>query len=119
MESYGALSAVGGDRDKGKRPLMAQAAENGADHVMLTSDNSRGEDPHNIIEDMLTGLSESSQVLVEVNREQAIRQVAMKAEPGDLILLAGKGHETYQEVKGIKYDYDERQLAYALTEGTS
>ncbi|WP_299496530.1 UDP-N-acetylmuramoyl-L-alanyl-D-glutamate--2,6-diaminopimelate ligase [uncultured Shewanella sp.] len=109
----------GGDRDKGKRPLMAQAAENGADHVMLTSDNSRGEDPHNIIEDMLTGLSESSQVLVEVNREQAIRQVAMKAQPGDLILLAGKGHETYQEVKGIKYDYDERQLAYALTEGTS
>lgn len=108
----------GGDRDKGKRPLMAQAAQSGADYVMLTSDNARGEDPHNIIDDMLTGLSDPSQVLVEINREQAIRQVAMKAQPGDLILLAGKGHETYQEVKGIKYDYDERQLAYALTEGT-
>ncbi|WP_298771188.1 UDP-N-acetylmuramoyl-L-alanyl-D-glutamate--2,6-diaminopimelate ligase [uncultured Shewanella sp.] len=107
----------GGDRDKGKRPLMAQAAHSGADQVMLTSDNARGEDPQHIIDDMLMGLNDASQVLVEVNREQAIRQVAIKAHPGDLILLAGKGHETYQEVKGIKYDYDERQLAYALTEG--
>ncbi|MCL1123592.1 UDP-N-acetylmuramoyl-L-alanyl-D-glutamate--2,6-diaminopimelate ligase [Shewanella surugensis] len=109
----------GGDRDKGKRPLMAQAAEMGADHVMLTSDNARGEDPHSIIDDMLMGLNDPSKVLVEVNREQAIREVVMKASSGDLILLAGKGHETYQEVKGIKYDYDERQLAYALTEGSS
>lgn len=109
----------GGDRDKGKRPLMAQAAESGADHVMLTSDNSRGENPQNIIDDMMTGLSNPSKVSVEVNREQAIRDVMMKAQAGDLVLLAGKGHETYQEVKGIKYDYDERQLAYALTEGTS
>ncbi|WP_299008139.1 UDP-N-acetylmuramoyl-L-alanyl-D-glutamate--2,6-diaminopimelate ligase [uncultured Shewanella sp.] len=107
----------GGDRDKGKRPLMAQAAQSGADYVMLTSDNARGEDPLNIIDDMLAGLSDTSQVVVEINREQAIRKVAMKAQPGDLILLAGKGHETYQEVKGVKYDYDERQLAYALTEG--
>ncbi|MGL5390275.1 MAG: Mur ligase family protein, partial [Shewanella sp.] len=106
----------GGDRDKGKRPLMAKAAEQFADRLMVTSDNARSEDPSQIIADILQGLSEPSQVLTEVDRIAAIKQVLALATPGDVILLAGKGHETYQEVAGVRHAYDERALARQLSE---
>ncbi|BAJ04009.1 UDP-N-acetylmuramoyl-L-alanyl-D-glutamate--2,6-diaminopimelate ligase [Shewanella violacea] len=108
------LFGCGGDRDKGKRPLMAQAAETYADKVMITSDNVRSESPEAIIEDILVGLEAPERVLTQVNREQAIRQVVALAKPGDLVLLAGKGHETYQEVAGVRFEYDERALAKSL-----
>lgn len=106
----------GGDRDRGKRPLMAQAAETYSDCVMVTSDNARCEDPQEIIDEVLTGLEHSESALVEVDRIAAIKQVVASAKPGDLILLAGKGHETYQEVAGERIDYDERALALSLTQ---
>lgn len=104
----------GGDRDKGKRPLMAKAAEAYADHIMVTSDNARSESPVAIIKDILAGLVQPGNALTEVDRELAIRQVVAAAKPGDLILLAGKGHETYQEAGGVRRDYDERALAQDL-----
>lgn len=108
----------GGDRDKGKRPLMAQAAEQFADRVMITSDNARSEDPQQIITDILQGLLQPQAALTEVNRITAIKQVVAQAKPGDVILLAGKGHETYQEAAGVRHDYDERALARQLSEQT-
>ncbi|MBR9729051.1 UDP-N-acetylmuramoyl-L-alanyl-D-glutamate--2,6-diaminopimelate ligase [Shewanella intestini] len=104
----------GGDRDKGKRPLMAQAAELGADHVMITSDNTRSEDPLLIIEDVKQGLTAPDKAYVDVDRVSAIKQVVSLAKATDVILLAGKGHETYQEVAGIKHHYDERALVAQL-----
>ncbi|MBT1446510.1 UDP-N-acetylmuramoyl-L-alanyl-D-glutamate--2,6-diaminopimelate ligase [Shewanella sp. JM162201] len=106
----------GGDRDKGKRPLMAAAAEAFADRLVLTSDNARSEDPHAILDDMKAGIRDLDKALVEADRIAAIRLAVASAKPGDLILLAGKGHETYQEVAGIKHDYNERALAKALSE---
>jgi UDP-N-acetylmuramoyl-L-alanyl-D-glutamate--2,6-diaminopimelate ligase len=110
------LFGCGGDRDKGKRPLMAKAAEQFADRLMITSDNARSEDPNAIINDMLAGLALPENALVEVDRIKAIRQVAEQAQAGDIILLAGKGHETYQEVAGARIDYDERALAFELSQ---
>jgi UDP-N-acetylmuramoyl-L-alanyl-D-glutamate--2,6-diaminopimelate ligase len=110
------LFGCGGDRDKGKRPLMAKAAEQFADRLMITSDNARSEDPNAIINDMLMGLALPENALVEVDRIKAIRQVAGQAQAGDIILLAGKGHETYQEVAGARIDYDERALAFELSQ---
>ncbi|MCL1142900.1 UDP-N-acetylmuramoyl-L-alanyl-D-glutamate--2,6-diaminopimelate ligase [Shewanella gaetbuli] len=106
----------GGDRDKGKRPLMAQAAEKFADKVMVTSDNVRSEDPQNIINDVLAGLQQPQQALSVVDRIEAIKQVVSLAQPEDIILLAGKGHETYQEIAGKRIEYDERALATSLME---
>ncbi|MCG9738733.1 UDP-N-acetylmuramoyl-L-alanyl-D-glutamate--2,6-diaminopimelate ligase [Shewanella insulae] len=107
----------GGDRDKGKRPLMARAAEENADCVMITSDNARSEDPMAIIQDVLAGLDKPQIALTQVDRQQAIREVVTLASSGDLILLAGKGHETYQEIAGKRLDYDERALAAAIARG--
>lgn len=112
------LFGCGGDRDTGKRPLMAAAAEQFSDQVMVTSDNCRSEDPQIIIDDILVGLQQPQSALVEIDRIEAIKQVFAQAQQGDVILLAGKGHETYQEVKGEKLHYDERALAQALAEGT-
>jgi UDP-N-acetylmuramoyl-L-alanyl-D-glutamate--2,6-diaminopimelate ligase len=109
----------GGDRDKGKRPLMAQAAEHYADKVMITSDNARSEDPQVIINDILQGISQPQNVLTQVDRIQAITQVVSLAQADDIVLLAGKGHETYQEVAGQRIDYDERALARKLSQETS
>ena len=106
----------GGDRDKGKRPLMASSAERFADKVMVTSDNARSEAPEAIIADILQGLSVPEKALTQVDRIQAIKQVVSLAKAGDIILLAGKGHETYQEVAGVRHDYDERALARELTQ---
>lgn len=109
------LFGCGGDRDKGKRPLMAQAAEAHADCVMVTSDNARSEDPQSIINDVLKGLSRPQIALTEIDRKKAIEQVVMLASAGDLILLAGKGHETYQEIGGKRLDYDERAFAQEIS----
>jgi len=109
----------GGDRDKGKRPLMAQAAEQYADKVMITSDNARSEDPQAIINDILQGISRPEEVLTQVDRIEAITQVVSLAHADDIVLLAGKGHETYQEVAGQRIDYDERALALKLSQEVS
>ncbi|MDR2809265.1 MAG: UDP-N-acetylmuramoyl-L-alanyl-D-glutamate--2,6-diaminopimelate ligase [Tannerellaceae bacterium] len=102
---------AGGNRDKGKRPLMAQEAVRLSDRVILTSDNPRFEEPNDILNDMLAGLSsaEKEQTLCIENREQAIRTAVWLAKKGDVILVAGKGHEDYQEIKGVKYPFDDRE----------
>ena len=103
---------AGGNRDKGKRPLMAQEAVKGSDRVIITSDNPRFEDPQDIINDMLEGLTpaQRTSVLTIVDRREAIRTACLFAEKGDVILVAGKGHETYQDVKGVKHHFDDKEV---------
>ena len=103
---------AGGNRDKGKRPLMAQEAVKGSDRVIITSDNPRFEDPQDIINDMLAGLTpaQRTSVLSIVDRREAIRTACMLAEKGDVILVAGKGHETYQDVQGVKHHFDDKEV---------
>lgn len=103
---------AGGNRDKGKRPLMAQEAVKGSDRVIITSDNPRFEEPQEIINDMLAGLmpAQRTSVLSIVDRREAIRTACMLAEKGDVILVAGKGHETYQDVKGVKHHFDDKEV---------
>ena len=113
------LFGCGGDRDKGKRPMMATSAEQFADRVMVTSDNCRSEDPDAIISDILAGLQYPQQALSQVDRQVAIKQIVAQAASGDMVLLAGKGHETYQEVNGKKLNYDERAFAKAIAEGNT
>lgn len=105
------VCGAGGNRDKGKRPLMAQEAANRSDRVIITSDNPRFEEPQAIIDDMLAGLdaAQKSKTISIVDRREAIRAAAMMAEPGDVILVAGKGHEPYQEVKGVKHHFDDHE----------
>jgi UDP-N-acetylmuramoyl-L-alanyl-D-glutamate--2,6-diaminopimelate ligase len=98
----------GGDRDVGKRPLMAAAAEAVADHVVLTSDNPRSEQPERIVADMLKGLKTPQAVHQELDRAKAIRHVVATAGTRDVILIAGKGHEETQEIAGVKYPFDDR-----------
>jgi UDP-N-acetylmuramoyl-L-alanyl-D-glutamate--2,6-diaminopimelate ligase len=102
----------GGNRDKAKRPLMAEIAANFSDRVVLTSDNPRFEEPAQILADMQAGVSASNtrKVLSILDRKEAIRTACMLARPGDIILVAGKGHETYQEISGIKHPFDDRQV---------
>jgi len=102
----------GGDRDKTKRPEMASIATQYSDKVILTSDNPRSEDPDQIITDMKAGVSAANvrKVLSITSRKEAIRTACMMAQAGDIVLVAGKGHETYQEVKGIKHDFDDFQV---------
>ena len=103
---------AGGNRDKGKRPLMAQEAVKGSDRVIITSDNPRFEEPQDIINDMLGGLTpaQRSSVLSIVDRREAIRTACLLAGKGDVILVAGKGHETYQDVKGVKHHFDDKEV---------
>ncbi len=103
---------AGGNRDKGKRPLMASEAVAGSDRVVITSDNPRFEDPDDIIRDMLEGvtLEQRKNVLVILDRREAIRTACMLADKGDVVLLAGKGHETYQEVRGVKHHFDDKEV---------
>ncbi|HNM26615.1 MAG TPA: UDP-N-acetylmuramoyl-L-alanyl-D-glutamate--2,6-diaminopimelate ligase [Saprospiraceae bacterium] len=102
----------GGDRDKTKRPLMARVAARLSDQAILTSDNPRTEDPQAILHDMEAGLSPEDQqkTLTIENREQAIKTAERFARPGDIILVAGKGHEKYQDIKGVKYPFDDRAM---------
>ncbi|KWW29834.1 MAG: UDP-N-acetylmuramyl tripeptide synthetase [bacterium P3] len=101
----------GGDRDKTKRPEMARIAVRGSGRVILTSDNPRSEDPESILDDMEAGLSpdERQRVLRIADRRSALRAAVMMAQPGDIILVAGKGHETYQEVSGVRHHFDDRE----------
>ncbi|WP_124727713.1 UDP-N-acetylmuramoyl-L-alanyl-D-glutamate--2,6-diaminopimelate ligase [Staphylospora marina] len=103
----------GGDRDRTKRPKMAKIAAEMSDVAIFTSDNPRSEDPDAIIRDMLTGVPETgaNRVLSIVDRREAIHHAVNVANPGDIVLIAGKGHETYQEIKGIRHDFDDRQVA--------
>jgi len=100
----------GGDRDTAKRPVMARSATSGSDRVILTSDNPRSEDPAAILKDMEAGLDpiERRKCLTVVDRREAIRTAAALAEPGDIVLVAGKGHETYQEILGERHPFDDR-----------
>ena len=106
------IIGCGGDRDKTKRPVMASAACRMSHRVILTSDNPRSEDPILIIKEMQMGVlqEEKKKVLSIVDRKEAIRTACTIAEKGDIILLAGKGHETYQEVKGVKYPFDDKKI---------
>jgi UDP-N-acetylmuramoyl-L-alanyl-D-glutamate--2,6-diaminopimelate ligase len=101
----------GGDRDKDKRPVMAAIAAKKSQQVILTSDNPRTEDPQSILKDMEAGLSADTQnALTIVDRAQAIKTAIMLAQTGDIVLIAGKGHEKYQEINGVKYDFDDFKL---------
>lgn len=105
------VCGAGGNRDKGKRPLMAQEAANRSDKVIITSDNPRFEEPQDIINDMLAGLNdEQKQKTISIcDRREAIRTATMLAQPGDVILVAGKGHEPYQDIKGVKHHFDDHE----------
>ena len=102
---------AGGDRDKGKRPNMAAAAASLADEVILTSDNPRSEDPAVILREMRSGVSSGSRVQVIENRSEAIRAVVLGAAKGDVVLIAGKGHEEFQEIRGAKLPFSDRREA--------
>lgn len=106
------VCGAGGNRDKGKRPLMAQEAVKQSDKVIITSDNPRFEEPQDIINDMLEGLTpeQKKKVVSIVDRKEAIRTAAMMAEKGDVVLVAGKGHEDYQEIKGVKHHFDDHEV---------
>ena len=106
---------AGGNRDHGKRPMMAREAACRSDRLILTSDNPRDENPDDIINDMRQGLSapEMGRTLCITDRRQAIRTAIQTAEPGNVILIAGKGHEPYQEVKGVRHHFDDREEVMA------
>ena len=106
------VCGAGGNRDKGKRPLMAQEAVRQSDRVIITSDNPRDEDPQDIINDMLAGLDarQMKKVVAIADRREAIRTATMMAQKGDVILIAGKGHEDYQEIRGVKHHFDDREV---------
>ena len=103
---------AGGNRDKGKRPIMAKEAVKGSDRVIITSDNPRFEEPQDIINDMLAGLDakDMEKTLSIADRKEAIRTACMLAQKGDVVLVAGKGHEDYQEIKGVKHHFDDREV---------
>ncbi len=105
------VCGAGGNRDKGKRPLMAQEAVKQSDKVILTSDNPRFEKPEDILNDMLAGLDEEQmrKVITIVDRRQAIKTACMLAQKGDVILIAGKGHEDYQIINGVKHHFDDKE----------
>lgn len=103
---------AGGNRDKGKRPIMAKESVRQSDKVIITSDNPRFEEPQDIINDMLAGLNkdEMKKVVAITDRKEAIRTACMMASQGDVILIAGKGHENYQDIKGVKYHFDDKEI---------
>lgn len=101
---------AGGDRDPGKRPLMAEVAQGTADRVVITSDNPRSEAPESILDDISRGLSRPAW-LRDADRARAIRMTIADAQPGDVVLIAGKGHETYQEIQGVRLPFDDREQA--------
>lgn len=106
------IIGCGGDRDKTKRPIMAQVACEGSDKVILTSDNPRSEEPEQIIKEMEVGVSPSNRkkAISITDRKEAIKTACHLAKPGDIILLAGKGHEKYQEINGVKYPFDDKEI---------
>ena len=113
------VCGAGGNRDKGKRPLMAQSAVKQSDCVIITSDNPRFEEPQQIINDMLEGLTaqQRKKVISIVDRREAIRTACMMAQKGDVVLVAGKGHEDYQEIQGVKHHFDDKEVLHDIFEG--
>ena len=109
---------AGGNRDKGKRPMIAVEAVKGSDRVIITSDNPRFEEPQDIVNDMLTGLDaiQRKKVLTIIDRKEAIRTACALAQKGDVVLVAGKGHENYQEIKGVKHHFDDKEVLHELFE---
>ncbi|MGZ8252925.1 MAG: glutamate ligase domain-containing protein, partial [Methylophilaceae bacterium] len=99
----------GGDRDAGKRPLMGEVASRLADQVIITSDNPRSENPANIIAAVVTGVRNDA-YCIEADRERAINDAVISAAAGDIVLVAGKGHEEYQEIAGVKHPFSDRQV---------
>ena len=110
------VCGAGGNRDKGKRPLMAQEAVRQSDRVIITSDNPRFEEPQDIIDDMVAGLNKEQlkKVITIVDRKEAIKTACMMAQKGDVILVAGKGHENYQEIKGVKHHFDDKEVLHEI-----
>lgn len=110
------VCGAGGNRDKGKRPLMAQEAVRQSDRVIITSDNPRFEDPQDIINDMIAGLNKEQmkKVITIVDRKEAIKTACMMAQKGDVILVAGKGHENYQEIRGVKHHFDDKEVLHEI-----
>ena len=110
------VCGAGGNRDKGKRPLMAREAVKQSDIVIITSDNPRFEEPQDIINDMLAGLNtqQMKKVMTNTDRREAIRTACMMARKGDVILVAGKGHEDYQEIKGVKHHFDDKEVISSI-----
>jgi UDP-N-acetylmuramoyl-L-alanyl-D-glutamate--2,6-diaminopimelate ligase len=108
----------GGDRDRGKRPEMGRAAEKGADLIVLTDDNPRTEDPRRILDDIESGMTPGRHVRIE-GRKAAIRHALSEARDGDVVLLAGKGHETYQIVGETRLPFDEKRIVRELISGTA
>jgi UDP-N-acetylmuramoyl-L-alanyl-D-glutamate--2,6-diaminopimelate ligase len=101
---------AGGNRDKTKRPVMAKVAAENSSKVILTSDNPRNEKPEDILKDMKAGIEDFTSVAVIVDRKDAIKMAYMLANPNDIILIAGKGHETYQEIDGVKHHFDDKEV---------
>lgn len=119
LEGQGEIITVvgaGGNRDKGKRPLMAKVAADLSDKIIITSDNPRFEEPQTIVNDMLAGLDkkEMEKTLSIVGRQEAIEKACSMAKPRDVILIAGKGHENYQDVKGVKHHFDDKEIVKDL-----
>ena len=111
------MFGCGGDRDVGKRSLMGEIAERLSDLVILTDDNVRRESPKDIMQDILSGCINPQQVVVEHDRKTAIKLAATQATAGDMILVAGKGHENYQIIGNQTLAYDERQFVALFQEG--
>ena len=108
------MFGAGGDRDRGKRPLMGAVAERFADEVMLTDDNPRSEDPQQIIDEILAGIKQPARVHVEHDRAHAITRAMQQAGPDDLVLIAGKGHETVQIIGTRAVPFSDRERVRAL-----
>lgn len=106
----------GGDRDQTKRPKMAQAAEAFSDHVVVTSDNPRSEDPNKIMDEILMGFTGKIKVLTDVDRAKAIELAIKGAQPGDVVVIAGKGHEEYQEIQGSRLSFSDYSVAQKILE---
>jgi UDP-N-acetylmuramoyl-L-alanyl-D-glutamate--2,6-diaminopimelate ligase len=106
-----AVIGAGGDRDRGKRPLMAEIAYRLSSKLFLTSDNPRSEDPEKILDEMAAGLAAGCLYFRNADRRLTIETALSQATDGDIVLIAGKGHETYQEIAGVKYPFDDRQVA--------
>ena len=111
-----AIVGCGGDRDKTKRPVMANIASTMSDKTIITSDNPRTENPEDIIADMEKGVEPQNfkKTISITDRKQAIKTACQLAQPNDIILIAGKGHETYQEIQGVRYDFDDMQIVTEL-----
>ncbi len=105
------IFGCGGDRDKTKRPIMAEIATSLSDFTVITSDNPRTEEPSSIIDDILKGACKEAKYITVIDREEAIKYAIENAEPDDFIIIAGKGHENYQEVNGVRYSFDDVEIA--------